>query len=337
MKAIALQRYLPIDHPESLLDVELPTPRPQGRELLVRVKAISVNPVDVKVRAPKDRIEEEPRVLGWDAAGIVEAVGDEVTLFRAGDEVYYAGSIRKPGTNSEFHLVDERIVGFKPRTLGFAEAAALPLTTITAWEALFERLGLDPEGNHAGQSILIVGGAGGVGSIAIQLAREAGLVVLATASRPESQQWVRQLGADHVIDHRQAFLPQLKALGFTGVHHILCTNDTEGHWQNMAEAILPQGKICSIVETQGPLDLNLLKNKSATFVWEFMFTRSMFNTPDIQVQHGLLTRFARWVDEGRVRTTVTETLSPINAQNLKAAHARIETGQTIGKIVLKDF
>ncbi|MDW3680577.1 zinc-binding alcohol dehydrogenase family protein [Cupriavidus sp. CV2] len=338
MKAVGLTRYLPIDDPQSLVDVELATPAPEGRDLLVKVAAISVNPVDAKVRAPKDKVEPAVRVLGWDAAGTVAAVGPEVTLFKVGDPVFYAGSITRPGANSEFHLVDERIVGHKPALLDFAQAAALPLTAITAWEALFDRLGVSPQGEHAGRSVLVIGGAGGVGSIGIQLAKTlAGLTVIATASRPESAAWCRELGADHTIDHRGDMLAQLRKLGFAEVDYILCFNDTDRHFAAMATAIAPQGKICSIVENSGPLAVGDLKSKSATFVWEFMFTRSMFGTPDMIEQYLLLNEVARLVDAGRLRTTLGENLGRIDAANLRRAHAMLESGQTIGKLVLEGF
>ena len=267
MKAVALTRYLPISDPESLVDVELPKPEPSGRDLLVRIEAISVNPVDTKVRAPKPNVEASPRVLGWDAAGVVEAVGADVAQFRPGDEVYYAGDITRPGSNAQFQLVDQRLVGHKPRTLSFAEAASLPLTAITAWEAFFERLGIDRHGNERNRTMLIIGGAGGVGSIAIQLAKLAGLVVLTTASRPETRQWVRDLGADHVLDHRQPLPAQVAALGFKFVDFIANFSNTDAYWAAMAELIRPEGRIVSIVENEKPLDLNLLKSKSAGFVW----------------------------------------------------------------------
>ncbi|MFC3800772.1 zinc-binding alcohol dehydrogenase family protein [Cohnella sp. GCM10012308] len=338
MKAVGLYKYLPIADPESLIDVEIDKPSPMGRDLLVKVRAISVNPVDYKVRSPKSREESAPRVLGWDVAGVVEQVGPEAGLFRPGDEVYYAGSITRPGGNSEFHLVDERIVGAKPASLSFAQAAALPLTTITAWESLYDRLGVarNPADN-AGKTILLIGAAGGVGSIATQLAKLAGLTVVGTASRRESADWAMELGADHVIDHFQAFLPQLKAIGFDQVDYILCLNSTEKHWANMAEAIAPQGKICSIVETDELLNLTLLKNKSATFVWELMFTRSTYQTADMIEQHRLLDEVARLVDAGAIRTTTSDTISPINADNLRKAHAMLETGRTVGKVVLEGF
>ncbi|TCN01336.1 zinc-binding alcohol dehydrogenase family protein [Paenibacillus sp. BK033] len=336
MKAVGLYKYLPIEHPESLMDIELEKPKPTGKDLLVRVKAISVNPVDYKVRAPKERTESVPRVLGWDVSGVVEEVGAEVTLFQPGDEVYYAGSITRAGGNSEFHLVDERIVGWKPSSLNFAEAAALPLTTITAWESLYDRLGISTvPGNNSGKTILIIGAAGGVGSIATQLAKHAGLTAIGTASRPESVQWVKNLGADKVINHFEPFVPQLKAAGYENVDYILCLNSTEKHWKEMAEAIAPQGKICSIVETDELLNLTLLKNKSATFAWELMFTRPTYQTPDMIEQHKLLNEVAALIDQGIIRTTTNEILSPINATNLRKAHALLETGRTVGKIVLQ--
>src|SRR5580658_2352637 len=279
MKAVGLYRYLPIDHSEALLDVELPKPEASGRDLLVKVEAISVNPVDFKVRSPKDTVEKTPRVLGWDAAGTVAAVGPEVTLFKAGDPVFYAGSITRPGSNSEFHLVDERIVGVKPESLDFSHAAALPLTTITAWEALFDRLGVSAQGHDAGKSVLIVGGAGGVGSIGIQLAKKvAKLKVIATASRPESAKWATELGADHIIDHFGDMPKQLKDAGFEQVDYVLIFNDTDKHFPAAAHVIAPQGAICTIVENTKPLAVELLKAKSGSLHWEMMFTRSMFET-----------------------------------------------------------
>jgi zinc-binding alcohol dehydrogenase family protein len=337
MKAIALTRYLPITDPESLMDVELPEPSPQPRDLLVRVEAVSVNPVDTKVRAPKNKIEPRPKVLGWDAAGVVETVGSDVIRFRPGDEVYYAGSIVRPGSNSEFHVVDERIVGHKPTSLDFAEAAALPLTTITAWEAFFERLAIDRHGKNGGETLLILGGAGGVGSIGIQLAKLAGLKVIATASRPESRAWVEKLGADHVIDHRQPLPASLRKLGDETIDFIANFVNTDSYWDAMAEVIRPEGKIVSIVENEHPLDLNVLKSKSATFVWEFMFTKAMFETPTMGMQGQLLDEVSKLVDSGKLRTTLTDTLGKITAENLRKAHAHLESGTTIGKIALRGF
>jgi zinc-binding alcohol dehydrogenase family protein len=337
MKAIGVTRYLPITNPESLLDLNLPEPKPEGREILVRVHAVSVNPVDTKVRAPKDTVESAPRVLGWDAAGVVEAVGPEATLFKAGDGVYYAGSIERPGCNSELHAVDERIVGSKPKSLDFAEAAALPLTALTAYEGLFERLGIDSSGRHAGASLLVIGGAGGVGSIATQLARLAGLQVIATASRDESRAFCERMGASHLIDHRKSLPEQIRALGLLHVDYILNTADTAGHWEAMAEVIRPLGRICSIVESKTPVDLTRLMRKSVSFSWELMFTRSLFKTEDMIRQHELLNEVAAWVDKGRLRSTMTERVSPINAANLRAAHEKLESGRMIGKLVLSGW
>lgn len=337
MKAIGLTRYLPIDDPESLFDFETDKPEPAGGDLLVAVKAIAVNPVDTKVRAPKDTIEAAPKILGWDAAGVVEAVGPDVTLFAPGDEVYYAGDITRPGTNEEFQLVDERIVAAKPTTLDFAASAALPLTSITAYEAFFDRLGVDVDGTNTGESLLIIGGAGGVGSIGIQLAKIAGLNVIATASRPESSEWVRELGADHVVNHYEPLRPQVESLGLKYVDHIAIFNNTDAHWGSVTDLIRPQGKIVSIVENAEPLNQAVMKTKSATLVWEFMFTRSMFQTPDVKRQHDLLTQVAGWIDEGRIRDTASEVVSPINAKNLRAAHKSLEAGRSIGKIVLEGW
>ena len=334
MKAVALTRYLPIDDPASLADVELKDPSPAGHDLLVRVEAVAVNPVDTKVRAPKSQVEAQPKVLGWDAAGTVVAVGDGVTLFKKGDTVYYAGDITRAGSNAQLQLVDERIVGRKPQTLDFAQAAALPLTTLTAWELLFDRFGFDADGGERGRSVLIIAGAGGLGSIAIQLARRAGLKVIATASREETVAWCKRMGADHVIDHRQPLRPQLEAAGFRHVDAVACFTGAESYWQQIADVVAPQGCIGLVVGLRAPLDLELIKNKSASVHWEFMFTRAMFGTPDIARQHEILTRAADLVDRGELHTTVTETLRPINATNLREAHRRLESGATIGKLVL---
>jgi len=339
MKAIGLTRYLPIDHPESLMDVELPKPEAHGHDLLVQVEAIAVNPVDTKIRKPKDKIEPSPKVLGWDAAGTVVAVGADCSLFKVGDQVYYAGDVMRPGTNAEYQLVDERIVGIKPQSLSMEAAAALPLTAITAWESLFDRLSipLKPEQN-AGKSILIIGGAGGVGSIAIQLASKlAGLNVIATASRPETIEWVKQQGADHVVNHHYDLAAQLANINLAHVDYILCNNNTDAYFSTMAELIKPQGKICSIVETSKPVDLGLLKNKSATFVWEFMFTRAMYQTPDMIQQHHILNLVSGLIEEGTLKTTISQAMTPINAANLRKAHAQLESGSTIGKIVLSGW
>jgi zinc-binding alcohol dehydrogenase family protein len=272
-------------------------------------------------------------VLGWDAAGTVEAVGPEVMFFKPGDAVYYAGDVTRPGANSEFHLVDERIVGKKPKRLDFAQAAAIPLTAITAWEAFFDRMKIDLGGKDAGKTMLIIGGAGGVGSIGIQLARIAGLSVIASASRPESVAWVKELGADQVVDHRKDLASQVKK----PVDYIANFNDLDTHWAAMGQLIAPQGAMVAIVGNQKPLPMDVVRSKSATLCWELMFTRPRFKTPDMIEQHRLLDQVADWLDSGKLRGTLKETLSPINAANLRKAHERLESGTMIGKLVLKGW
>lgn len=336
MKAIGYRESLPIAEPESLIDVVIDTPVPTGRDLLVRVQAVSVNPVDVKLRTNAAPAEGDLRVLGFDAVGVVEAVGPDATLFAPGDAVFYAGSIDRPGTNSEFHRVDERIVGPKPASLSAAEAAALPLTAITAWEMLFDRLGLR-RGGERGRSLLIVGGAGGVGSIAIQLARRLTDVrVIATASRPETAEWVRALGAHDVIDHHGSIPEQIRALGLTGVEFVFSTNATDRHFPGLAEIVAPQGRI-GLIDDPAPIDVRLLKRKSVSLHWELMFTRPLFQTADLQAQHDLLVEVSTLVDAGTLRTTLTETLGRIDAATLRRAHALIESGTARGKIVLEGF
>lgn len=337
MKAVALTHYLPIDDPKAFIDVDLPKPVPHGRDVLVAVRSVSVNPVDTKVRrGGGDTVEDPPRVLGWDAAGVVESVGPDVTLFRPGDAVYYAGDITRAGSNAEFQLVDERIVGAKPETLSFAEAAALPLTTITAYEAFFDRLGIDRDGGNAGETVLIIGAGGGVGSIGIQLAKAAGLKIIATASRPETSAWVTELGADHVVNHREDMVAQVRDLGFEHVDHIAIFNDMR-HWDTAVELIRPQGGIVTIDDTDLPMPMAGMKTKAASLHWEFMFARAMFETPDMIEQHRLLSYVAREIDAGRMRTTLDQVLSPINAETMRKAHAMIETGTAKGKIVIEGF
>jgi zinc-binding alcohol dehydrogenase family protein len=314
---------------DSLTDIELPRPSPSGRDLLVKVEAISVNPVDTKQRKQGS---SAPRVLGWDASGTVVDVGPQVSLFRKGDPVYYAGDVTRAGCDSEFHLVDERIVGRKPRSLDFAQAAAIPLTAITAWEAFFDRLRV-----KRGSSILVIGGAGGVGSIGIQLAKLAELTVIATASRKESGQWARELGADHVIDHRSPMRPQLEALGLQHVDYIANFSEVDEHWAAIGDLIAPQGGIVLIVANKAPLNVDAVRAKSAAICFELMFTRARFQTPDMIEQHRLLNQVADWLDTGRLKGTLKETLSPINAANLRKAHARLESGTMIGKLVLKGW
>ncbi|WP_298379360.1 zinc-binding alcohol dehydrogenase family protein [Azospirillum sp.] len=338
MKAIGYRASLPIDNPDSLIDVTLDTPVPTGRDLLVRIDAVSVNPVDVKLRANAAPADGALRVLGFDAAGTVEAVGPDVTLFRPGDAVFYAGAVDRPGANSEFHLVDERIVGPKPKSLTAAEAAALPLTAITAWEMLFDRLGLSRGATaEAGRSLLIVGGAGGVGSIAVQLARRlTGIRVIATASRPETADWAREMGAHDVIDHSGSIPDQIRALGLSGVDCVFVTTGTDQHFTALAEIVAPQGRI-GLIDDPGLIDVRLLKRKSVSLHWEMMFARSLFQTADMAAQHALLAEVSRLVDDGTLRTTLTETLGRIDAETLRRAHALIETGKARGKIVLEGF
>ena len=336
MKAVGFTHYLPIENESAFLDLNVEKPLPEGRDILVNVKAVAINPVDTKVRAPKDKVEETPRIIGYDASGVVEAVGPDVTLFKPGDEVYYAGDITRSGTNAEFHLVDERIVGRKPASLSHAEAAALPLTTITAYEAFFDRLRIDRDGADAGQSLLIIGAGGGVGSIGIQLAKQAGLTVIATASRSETSDWVKSLGADHVVNHREDMVAQVQAIGIKHVDHIAIFNDMR-HWNTAVELIRPQGGIVSIDDTDLPMPMGGMKTKAASFHWEFMFARSMHQTPDMIEQHHLLSYVAGQIDAGNIKTTVSEVLSPINAANMREAHRLVETGQAKGKIVVEGF
>lgn len=314
--------------------VELPVPQAQGHDILVEIKAVSVNPVDTKVRAGFS--SDTPRILGWDAVGVVKAIGDNVTLFTPGDEVWYAGALGRPGSNSEFQLVDERIVALKPRTLDNASAAALPLTAITAWELLFDRLGVQRDGN-AGDTLLIVGAAGGVGSILTQLASKlTKMTVIGTASRPESQKWVREAGAHHVIDHNKPLTEELARIGINEVTHVASLNNTEGHYLQLIAALAPQGKLALIDDPQS-LDVVPLKLKSISLHWEFMFTRSMFETRDISAQHRLLSEVATLIDNQTLETTLGQHYGVINAVNLQRAHAQLETGRAVGKIVLEGF
>ena len=335
MKAVGYKQPSPIQSPESLLDITLPEPAATGRDLLVEVKAISVNPVDMKVRAGSGPFSgDEYRILGWDAAGIVKGVGSEASIFRPGDEVFYAGSLVRPGTNAELHLVDERIVGRKPKTLDFVQAAALPLTTLTAWEILFDRLGVKPGKPTGAGSILVIGGAGGVGSILIQLARKlTGLTVIATASRPETQKWCRDLGAHFVIDHSKPFGPQLGAIGIPEVEYIASLTATEIHYPGFVEVLAPQGHV-AVIDDPKTLDVKPLKRKSGALHWELMFTRSLYTTKDIISQHQILNEVADLVDEGVIRTTLAHDFGPVNAANLRRAHELLESGKSHGKIVL---
>ena len=312
-----------IDH--SFAEIELPEPSPSGRDLLVKVEAISVNPVDTKQR----KTATGSKILGWDAAGIVEAVGKDVSLFKPGDAVYYAGDVTRPGCDSELHLVDERIVGRKPKKLDFAQAAAMPLTSITAWEAFYDRMHVVP-----GKTMLIIGGAGGVGSIGIQLAKSSNLKVIATASRPESIAWVKELGADQVVNHRENLVSQISK----PVDYIAnFSGDLDGYWPAMAELIAPQGAMVAIVGNQKPMAMDVVRSKSATVCWELMFTRPRFQTADMIEQHRLLNEVSARLDAGKLKCTLKETLSPISGANLKKAHERLESGTMIGKLVLKGW
>jgi NADPH2:quinone reductase len=338
MKAIALTRYLPIDDPQSLVDVELPTPAIGEHDLLVRVEAVSVNPVDTKVRSPKPQVEAQPRVLGYDAAGVVEEVGTSVKDFKPGDEVYYAGDITRAGSNAQYQAVDARLAALRPRKLSAAESAALPLTAITAWELLFQRMPYDSEHGGKGKSLLIIAGAGGVGSIAIQLARRAGFTVIATASRPETQAWCRAMGAQHVIDHRQPLAPQLSALGFSQIDAAMNLADTARYWDVLGELLAPEGHVGLIVEPSAPIHIgDPYKAKCIGIHWEMMFARPRFKTPDMAEQGRILARVASLIDSGELRSIQRESLSPINAENMREAHRRLESGTTIGKLVVSGW
>ncbi|ABD07027.1 Alcohol dehydrogenase superfamily, zinc-containing [Rhodopseudomonas palustris HaA2] len=337
MKAVGYAKSLPIDDADALIDVDVARPEPGPRDLRVAVKAISVNPVDFKVRKRAAPPAGQIKILGYDAAGVVESVGSEVTLFRPGDEVFYAGSIGRQGTNAELHLVDERIVGRKPTTLSFAQAAALPLTSITAWELLFDRLGVRPGKAHDPRTLLITGGAGGVGSILIQLARRlTALTVVATASRPQTQAWCRELGADAVIDHSRAMQPQIDALKLPPVALIASLTNTDQHFPALVEILAPQGKV-ALIDDPATLNPMLLKPKSASLHWEAMFARSTYTTPDMIAQHDLLNEVADLIDAGVLRTTLDQTFGTINAANLRRAHALLESGKSVGKIVLEGW
>lgn len=337
MKAIGYREAGAIDRNDALEDIELPRPVPTGRDILVEVEAISVNPVDTKIRKGVTPEAGQWKILGWDAVGKVVEAGPDAKNFKIGDEVFYAGSLIRPGANSQFHLVDERIVGQKPKTLSNAEAAALPLTAITAWEMLFDRLDIAKPVPGAANAIVIIGGAGGVGSIAIQLVKAlTDVTVIATASRPETQEWVKTLGAHHVIDHSKPIAEQVKALGIGAPAFVFSTTETHRHLKEIIELISPQGRF-GLIDDPESLDVLGFKRKAVSIHWELMFTRSIFETADIAEQGKLLNEVSRLIDEGKIRTTVTETLSPINADNLKKAHAGIESGKTRGKVVLEGF
>lgn len=337
MKAVGYKQSLAIQENDALLDLELPDPVPGARDLLVEIKAIAVNPVDTKIRKRYIPAAGEVKILGWDACGVVKAVGKEVTLFRPGDEVWYAGAIDRPGCNAEFHLVDERIAAKKPRSLSFAEAAAMPLTTITAWELLFDRLAIARNNKNNDAQLLIIGAAGGVGSILTQLAhRLTGMSVIGTASRQQTRDWVTSLGANHVIDHSQSLPTQLKSIGINSVSHVASLTHTDNHFEDIAHILAPQGKL-GLIDDPEHLDIGLLKQKSISLHWEFMYTRSLYATADMIRQHELLAEVAERVDAGIIHTTMSEHFGKINASNLKRAHAFIESEQACGKVVLEEF
>lgn len=339
MKAVGYQESLPITEAKALLDIELPMPTASGYDILVKVAAISVNPVDTKVRKRAQPAAGEYKVLGWDAAGEVVAVGEQVSRFAVGDRVYYAGALQRQGSNAEYQLVDERLVGKMPANLGYAAAAALPLTALTAWELLFDRLDLaTPSLKHPKPVLLVTGAAGGVGSVLVQLARQLTTVtVVATASRPETQAWVKELGAHYVIDHSQPLLPQLHQLGIKEVSHVASITHTDLHYAELVQALAPQGKLALIDDPAAGLDIMPLKQKSISLHWEFMFTRSMFSTADMHIQHQILTDLTRLIEQGQIKSTLQQEFGIINAANLRQAHALLESGKAIGKIVLAGF
>lgn len=335
MKAIGFKQSLPITEDNSFLEFEIEKPTPKGHDLLVKIAANAVNPVDFKIRqnAAKEHVLDTPKIIGWDAVGTVAAVGDKVSRFKVGDEVYYAGDITRNGCNAEYQLVDERIVGFKPKKLSIAEAAAIPLTGLTAYEALFDRIKIDPE-KDKGKTVLILAGAGGVGSIAIQLAKKLGkLTVIATASRPETQEWCEKMGADFVINHYH-LKEELENIGHAEVDYILDFVNINAYWETVAEIIKPQGHIVSITGSSEPLNLVLLKTKSVSFSFEFMYTRSMYQTDDIDRQYHILNHIGDLLDDGTLQSTLTTTLHGLSAENLKKAHKLQESGKSIGKTVI---
>ncbi|NKC13005.1 MAG: zinc-binding alcohol dehydrogenase family protein [Gammaproteobacteria bacterium] len=331
MKAIGYTERGPISAATSVLEFDAEMPSPGASDLLVEVRGVSVNPVDVKVRANRQP-EGGPRILGFDAAGVVQEVGADVTLFKPGDAVFYAGEFTRPGSNAEFQAVDERLVGRKPASLSFSDAAGMALTSITAWELLFDSFGIN-EGAGAGEALLVIGGAGGVGSILIQLAKKlTGLTVIATASRDDTVAWVKRMGADHVVNHRNPLNDEIAALGIAP-KYVATLNQTDRHFAAIIDLIKPRGHIALIDDPQG-IDISAIKLKALSYSWEFMFARSMFQTDDMDAQHKLLCRVADMLDDGTLVATVNKNCGPLNEANLRAALAHQEAGAAIGKTVL---
>ncbi|MEO7916577.1 MAG: zinc-binding alcohol dehydrogenase family protein [Dokdonella sp.] len=334
MKAVGFYRNLPIDHADALQDIEVATPELRDHDLLIEVKAVSVNPVDTKIRAHGDVPDGAARILGWDAAGVVKSTGPRVTLFKSGDRVWYAGDISRPGSNSELHAVDERIVGPMPRSLDFAEAAALPLTAITAWELLFDRLRIHEADPAENTVLLVIAAAGGVGSILTQLARRlTGVTVIGTASRPETRDWVLAHGAHHVINHREPWAQQLAALGITDVDFVIGLNESASYIPQIAAVMRPEGKF-ALIDDPKALDIGPFKAKSISIHWELMYTRPLFTTRSISRQHALLRRIAELVDRGDLVHTLTRRMDGLDAAGLAQAHALVEAGNMIGKVVV---
>ena len=338
MKAIGFKKHLKIDDPESLIDFEKEKPTAKGHDLLVKVNAVSVNPVDVGVRKSGHSVLKTPKVIGWDACGVVEDIGSKVSLFKQGDRVFYAGSFIRSGSDSEYQLVDERIVGHAPETLKDNEAAAMALTSLTAYEALFEQMDLTwNQENNQHETILIINGAGGVGSVATQLAHLTGLTVIATASRSDSIKWTQDHDTDYVVNHCEDLVKQVRKLGFKYVDYILELKDLDGHWEEMCELIKPEGHIVSITENRRPINLRLLTKKKAHFSWEWMYTKSYYQTEDMISQHDILDKIAQMLDDGQLKCTMTKSLTPLNATNLRKAHKLVESGHMTGKVVISDW
>lgn len=336
MKAIGFTEHLPINSPNSLKEFELPIPTPKAHDLLVKVQGVSVNPVDVFVRRGGHVKLKQPKIIGWDAVGIVQAIGEQVSLFKPGEQIFYAGSFKRSGSDAQYQLIDERIAGKAPKNLSIPQIAAMPLTSLTAWEALFEQLEIDPQNKTTNQkqTILIINGSGGVGSIATQLAHWANLKVIASASRPETIQWVKNHGADLTVNHRKDLVSEVHALGYQTVDYILELNDLDGHWNEMADLIKPGGRIASTTENRHPVDLKKLTDKRVKFAWEWMYSKSYYQTSDMITQHEILNQIAELLDQKAIQSTVTKILTPINVTNLKEAHQLVETNHMIGKIAI---